>query len=47
MKFIITVKCVSCGTRKKVGVEQQDTPMCDVCFMPTVVVEAEIKNKRK
>lgn len=37
----IIVKCVCCDRIKAVGEEQKESPMCDKCFNPMVVVKVE------
>ena len=42
----VIVKCVSCGTKKEIGVGEvapDDVPMCDKCFMPMVAEKAVTK----
>lgn len=42
---IVKVKCVSCKATKDVG-PGQEQPMCDVCYMPMLVVEVSSKKGR-
>ena len=39
----VIAKCVGCGKKRKIKageIPKGDHPMCDVCYMPMVAVEA-------
>ena len=43
---VVIVKCVQCTKRREIGpgeIPKGEVPMCDDCYVPMVVVRAELK----
>ena len=46
----ITIQCVSCKAKKTLSLaeaqQQTETPVCDRCYMPMVVISAQVTSRR-